>query len=217
MRLISVNVAQPRTVEWKGELVETGIFKEPVTGPVAVGRANLQGDRQADLTVHGGLDKAVYAYPSEHFAFWRAELDREDLPWGMFGENLTTEGLVESGVRIGDVFAIGTAQLEVSQPRLPCFKLGLKFGRADMVRRFLKSGRLGFYFRVRREGSLAAGETITRVVPGDADAPTIAELAALEAGRRKDRALLARAVRAAALTASWRREYADRLARLGSA
>jgi MOSC domain-containing protein YiiM len=214
MRLISVNVAQPRLVEWKDGLVETGIFKQPVAGTVRVRRTNLDGDRQADLSVHGGVDKAVYGYPSEHYPVWRAELGRDDLGWGMFGENLTTEGLDESGARIGDVFAIGTALLEVSQPRLPCFKLGLKFGRPDMVKRFLKSGRLGFYFRVRREGTLAAGDGIARIAPADPDAPTIAELAALEANGRKDRALLERAARTAALTESWRREYTQRLVRL---
>jgi MOSC domain-containing protein YiiM len=210
MRLISVNVAQPRLVEWNGEPVETGIFKRPVTGSVAVHQTNLSGDRQADLSVHGGPDKAVYGYPSEHYDFWRRELDRDDLGWGMFGENLTTGGLDESHVRIGDVYAIGSAELEVSQPRLPCFKLGLKFGRADMVRRFLKSGRLGFYFRVVREGSLAAGDDIVRIRQGEPDAPTIAELAALEAGHRRDRDVMARAARTQALTESWRVKYARR-------
>ncbi|HET7039113.1 MAG TPA: MOSC domain-containing protein [Gemmatimonadales bacterium] len=214
MRVVSVNVAQPRLVEWKGDLVETGIFKRPVAGPIRVRRDNLEGDRQADLTVHGGVDKAVYAYPAEHYPSWRAELGRDDLGWGMFGENLTTEGLLEADVRIGDGFAIGTAELEVSQPRLPCFKLGIKFGRPDMLRKFLRSGRLGFYFRVRREGVLEAGDAIARAARADADAPTIAELAQLEAGRRADRVLLERAARARALPAGWRAEYADRLARL---
>jgi MOSC domain-containing protein YiiM len=213
MRLISVNVSQPRLVKWMDGQIETGIFKQPVAGAVRVRRTNLDGDRQADLTVHGGVDKAVYGYPSEHYPFWRAELVRDDLSWGMFGENLTTEGLDESSVRIGDVFGVGTALLEVSQPRLQCFKLGIKFGRPDMVKRFLKSRRLGFYFRVRREGVLAAGDAVTRVAPGDPDAPTIAELAALEADGRRDRALLERAARTAALTESWREEYARRLDR----
>jgi MOSC domain-containing protein YiiM len=210
MRVISVNVGAPLAVEWNGRTVETGIFKAPVTGPVTVGRTNLAGDRQADLTVHGGVDKAVYVYPSEHYPFWARELDRHDLPWGMFGENLTTEGLAEGAVRIGDRLVVGTAEFEVSQPRLPCFKLGLKFGRADMVKRFLRSGRLGFYVRVLREGVIEAGQEIRRV-GGDPDAVTIAELARLEAAERGNVALLERAVRAAALTESWRRRYAERL------
>ena len=213
MRLVSVNVGQPRPVQWNEKTVETGIFKDPVTGPVRVARTTLVGDRQADLTVHGGADKAVYAYPSEHYPFWSRELDRAALPWGMFGENLTTEGLDEATVRIGDRFAIGTAELEVSQPRLPCFKLGIKFERADMVKRFLRSGRLGFYLRVRREGVIEAGAPI-RPLGGDADAPTIADLAQLEASRRGDIPLLERAVRTPALTESWRQRYREQLARL---
>jgi MOSC domain-containing protein YiiM len=212
VRLVSVNVGHPRPVERNGKTIETGIFKEPVAGPVQVARTNLAGDRQADLAVHGGVDKAVYAYPSEHYPFWSRELDRPDLPWGMFGENLTTEGLDEATVRIGDRFAIGSAELEVSQPRLPCFKLGIKFDRADMVKRFLRSGRLGFYLRVRREGVLEAGDAI-RGLGGDPEAPTIAELALLETTHRGDVALLERAARAPALTASWRDRYAEQLAR----
>jgi MOSC domain-containing protein YiiM len=213
MRLVSINVGQPRLVEWNGKTIETGIFKDPVTGPVRVARTTLVGDRQADLTVHGGADKAVYAYPSEHYPFWSRELHRPDLPWGMFGENLTTEGLDETTVRIGDRFAIGTAEFEVSQPRLPCFKLGIKFERADMVKRFLRSGRLGFYVRVRREGVIEAGEPIHRV-SSDAEAPTIADLALLEASRRDDVVLLRRAVRTSALTESWRQRYREQLERL---
>lgn len=213
MRLVSINLGQPRPVEWNEKTVETGIFKEPVTGPVRVARTNLAGDRQADLTVHGGLDKAVYTYPSEHYPFWSRELERPDLPWGMFGENLTTEGLDETTVRIGDRFAIGTAEFEVSQPRLPCFKLGIKFGRADMVKRFLRSARLGFYLRVRREGVIEAGEPI-RHVGGDPEAPTIADLALLEASRRDDVVLLERAARTPALTESWRQRYREQLGRL---
>ena len=208
MRLISVNVAQPRLVEWNGEQLETGIFKEPVAGPVRVHSTNLEGDRQADLTVHGGVDKAVYVYPSEHYEFWRETLERADLGWGMFGENLTTEGLDEASVRVGDVFAI-----EVSQPRLPCKKLNLKFGRNDMGKHFLKSGRLGFYLRVRREGVLEAGDSITRVVAADPDAPTIAELVLLETVAKDDHMLLERAARASALSENWRQEYAERLDR----
>src|SRR2546429_550889 len=139
MEILSVNVGLPKEVIWQGKLVTTGIFKTRVNAPVMVRRLNLDGDGQADLTVHGGVSKAVYAYPSEHYAFWRAELPGMDLPWGMFGENLTTEGLLESCVYIGDKFGIGDVELMVTEPRMPCYKLGLKFGRADMIKRFLAS------------------------------------------------------------------------------
>ena len=214
MRLISVNVGQPRFVGWKGEMIETAIFKASVAGPVVVAGTNLAGDRQADLKVHGGVDKAVYAYAAEHYPRWRSELNREDMPWGMFGENLTTEGLDESTVRIGDRLAIGTAEFEVSQPRLPCSKIGLRFGRADMVKLFLQSRRLGFYLRVRREGTIEAGNAIG-VTAGDPAAPTIADLALLESTGRDDVTLLERAVRAPALTESWRQRYREQLERIG--
>src|SRR4051812_14263725 len=166
MRVLSVNVGLPRTVEWRGELVATAIHKAPVSGPVPVQRLNLAGDRQADLSVHGGPDKAVYAYPSEHYAFWRDELPGVTLPWGAFGGNLTVEGLSETGLRLGDVLRIGTSELVVTQPRLPCFKLNVRFQRPDMVKRFLRSGRLGFYLAVLTEGQLAAGDTI-ELLPTD--------------------------------------------------
>lgn len=213
MRLISVNVGQPRLVEWKGDAVETSIFKEPVAGPVTVGRTNLDGDRQADLAVHGGVDKAVYVYPGEHYPFWRAALRRSDLSWGMFGENLTTEGLDETTVRVGDRITIGTAEFEVSQPRLPCHKLGIRFGRADMVRRFLRSRRLGFYLRVRHAGVIRAGDMVRRA-GSDPSAPTIAELAILETTKRPDVAVLERATRTPALTEGWRKKYEERLKQL---
>jgi MOSC domain-containing protein YiiM len=210
MRVVSINVGLPRAVEWKGETVETGIFKDPVSGPVVVRRTNLDGDGQAELTVHGGVDKAVYAYPSEHYPTWSRELERPDLPWGMFGENLTTEGLDESAVRIGDRFAIGTAEFEVSQPRLPCYKLGIRFERPDMVKRFLRSGRLGFYLRVLREGVLEAGDQV-QIASRDLQAPTIADLALLESSERNNVALLEQAARAEALTESWRERYQRQL------
>src|SRR6266568_969087 len=152
MKILSVNVGMPKEVSWQGKLVTTGIFKEPVNAPVMLRTLNLDGDRQADLTVHGGVTKAVYAYPSEHYDYWRAELPDVDLPWAAFGENLTTEGLFEKDLRIGDRFRIGSAELVVTQPRLPCYKLGIRFGRMDMLKRFLKSGRTGFYFAVTVEG-----------------------------------------------------------------
>ena len=183
MQLISVNVGLPRRVEWNGEVVETAIFKEPVPGQVRVGRLNLEGDRQADLTVHGGAAKAVYAYPFEHYAYWREEL-ATDLPWGAFGENLTTSGLTEEDVHLGDRLRIGSAEFVVTQPRTPCFKLAVKFGRHDMVRRFHQSGRSGFYLAVAEEGFVAAGDTIS-VIARDPAGVAVADPGWREYYRRK--------------------------------
>ena len=144
LKLLSVNVGMPREVDWHGRLVRTSIFKSPVFGPVRVATLNLQGDEQSDLTVHGGVHKAVYAYPSEHYPFWREEISGLDLPWGAFGENFTTEGLLEEDVHIGDRFRVGSAEFIVTQPRMPCYKLGIRFGRPEIVKRFLQSGRSGF-------------------------------------------------------------------------
>ena len=160
MKVLSVNVGLPRLVEYRGEPIATGIFKEPVVGLVKVGELNLEGDRQADLRVHGGFYKAVYIYPSEHYAFWREELPEMDLPFGVFGENLTTTGLTEEDVFVGDRLRIGTAQFIVTQPRQPCFKLGIRFGRVDIIKRFAKSGRSGFYLAIEKTGELAAGDAI---------------------------------------------------------
>jgi MOSC domain-containing protein YiiM len=168
VKLLSVNAGLPREVEWRGEPVRTSIFKEPVPGRVRVGRLNIEGDRQSDLSVHGGEDKAVYAYPSEHYAFWRNELPGMDFPLGAFGENLTTEGLLEGDVHIGDRFRAGSCEFIVTQPRMPCFKLGIRFNRPDMVRRFLRSGRSGFYLAVVREGNVGAGDAIEVVAQDDA-------------------------------------------------
>jgi MOSC domain-containing protein YiiM len=160
MKVISVNVGLPRTVAWKGQVVTTGIFKAPVDGRVPVRTLNLDGDRQADLSVHGGPNKAIYAYPSEHYDFWRSELPGMELPWGMFGENFTTEGLLEQAVNIGDQFRLGSAVAMVTQPRVPCYKLAAKFGREDIIKRFLASGRSGFYLKVVQEGEVGAGDRI---------------------------------------------------------
>ena len=184
MNLISVNVGLPREVSWKGKPVSTGIFKVPVEGRVAVRRHNLEGDRQADLTVHGGEAKAVYAYPSEHYPYWRPEFPGMDLPWGSFGENLTTQGLLEDAVRIGDRFRIGSAELIVTQPRLPCFKLGLRFSRAEFVKRFLTSRRTGFYLAVLREGELGSGDRVA-LIGRDAAGLTVTEILRLHLGDRK--------------------------------
>jgi MOSC domain-containing protein YiiM len=178
MKLISVNVGTPRGVTLKQRTITTGIFKEPVKGRVMMRKLNIDGDKQADLSVHGGADKAVYVYPKEHYEYWQEKLQRMKLPWGMFGENLTTEGLLENTVRIGDLFRIGTAEVIVTQPRLPCYKLGIKFGRADMVRRFLASGRTGFYLKVSQEGMVGAGDAI-ELINRDMKKATVAEIVKL--------------------------------------
>jgi MOSC domain-containing protein YiiM len=175
MKLLSVNVGLPREIEWKGKVVRTSIFKTPVQGRVRVGKLNLDGDQHSDLSVHGGIEKAVYAYPSEHYAFWREELAGRDLPWGVFGENLTTEGLLEETVRIGDRLRVGSAEFAVTQPRMPCFKLGIRFDRPDIVKRFLQSGRAGFYFSVFKEGEVTAGDSI-QLLARDEHGVTVADI-----------------------------------------
>ena len=162
-QILSVNVGLPRRVTWKGRSVLTGIFKEPVAGPVFARRLDLDGDRQADLTVHGGVDKAVYAYPAEHYDLWQQELVPLALPWGMFGENLTTHGLNEHSVWIGERFQVGEAVFVVTQPRQPCYKLAVRFGRDDILRRLVRSRRIGWYFAVEHEGAIEAGKPIVRL------------------------------------------------------
>jgi MOSC domain-containing protein YiiM len=181
MRLLSINVGLPRAVEYRGETVTTAIFKTPVSGPVGVTALNIEGDRQADLTVHGGQRKAVYVYPGEHYAYWRRELPDVDLAPGAFGENLTTDGLIEQDVGPGDVLEIGSAVFAVTIPRMPCYKLGVRFDRLDMVKRFWQSRRSGFYLSVAREGVIAAGDPI-RLTRAAADRPSIASMFAARGG-----------------------------------
>ncbi|HJT22585.1 MAG TPA: MOSC domain-containing protein [Nitrospira sp.] len=173
MKLVSVQVGRPRSVLWRGITVTTGIYKEPVPGRIMLRRFNLDGDRQADLTVHGGRDKAVYVYPSEHYQIWRTELPDMDLPYGSFGENFTTEGLDERSVHIGDRFRIGGAVVEVTQPRLPCYKLGIRFGRPDMPKRFHASGSCGWYLAVLQEGEVGAGDAWERIARQDGEVSVI--------------------------------------------
>ncbi|HEU5099573.1 MAG TPA: MOSC domain-containing protein [Roseiflexaceae bacterium] len=203
MRLISVNVGTPRTVFWRGKQVSTSIFKSPVAGPVMARPHNLEGDRQADLTVHGGADKAIYVYPSEHYIFWHSELPGVDLPWGMFGENFTTEGLLEADVHIGDHLRVGAAEVMVTEPRMPCYKLGLKFGRADMVKRFLASRRTGFYLAIVQLGLVAAGDEI-EVVYRDPHGVGVGELTRIYAGDRGDAMAIRRILQVESLPESWR-------------
>jgi MOSC domain-containing protein YiiM len=215
MKIISVNVGLPREVAWNGGAVATGIFKQPVAGPVRVERMNLAGDRQADLSVHGGPYKAVYGYPSEHYAYWRGELSESELPWGMFGENLTTEGLNENAVYIGDRYRMGTAELVVTQPRTPCYKLGIRFGNPQMIKRFLHSGRSGFYFSVAQEGELNAGDGI-ELVRRDANSLTAAEINGLYASEKRDREMLQRAMQLNGLSESWRRYFREQLEKISN-
>jgi len=203
MNVVSVNVGLPREVTYKGKRLTTGIFKEPVEGRTMLRRLNLDGDRQADLSVHGGPSKAVYAYPSEHYEYWREQLAGVDLPWGMFGENLTVEGLREDRVNIGDRFRIGSAHVMVTEPRLPCHKLAAKFGRDDIIKRFLHSGRTGFYFAVLQEGEVGAGDRIT-VIGRDEHAVTVADITRLYVREKDDVRMLRRAVQIEALPDSWR-------------
>lgn len=206
--LISIQVGMPRNVPQDGQEVSTGIFKSPVAGRVRMRMLNLDGDQQADLTVHGGQDKAVYAYPSEHYPFWKKELPGVDLPSGAFGENLTTAGLLESNVCLGDRFTIGTAEVVVTQPRNPCFKLNLKFGREDMIKRFLASHRSGFYLRVLREGEVGAGDEIVRVHQ-DENCVSIADALKLYLRESDSSELRERALRVEYLPPSWRKEFSE--------
>lgn len=210
MRLVSVNVGNPREVLHSGRIVRTGIFKEPVQGSVHLGKLNLAGDRQADLSVHGGLSKAVYAYPAEHYEYWRGKLDGMELPWGAFGENFTVEGLKEETTRIGDRFRIGTAEVIVTEPRLPCYKLALKFGREDMIKLFLRSRRTGFYFAVEQEGEVGAGNSIESLGRDD-NAVTILELVEIYLHKTKDKQAMERVLEARALPHSWRAYFQDQI------
>jgi MOSC domain-containing protein YiiM len=210
VKILSVNIGLPREVTWQGKLVTTGIFKEPVKGPIMLRTLNLDGDQQADLTVHGGVTKAVYAYPSEHYDYWRAELPGVDLPWGMFGENFTTEGLLEEAVYIGDRFRVGEAEVFVTEPRMPCYKLGIKFGRADIIKRFLASRRTGFYFAVAREGMVSSGDA-TEFVGRDQQQISVADITRLYAFEKNDVKGLRRAIGVDALPESWKGYFQHQL------
>jgi MOSC domain-containing protein YiiM len=210
MKLISVSVALPRSMPWKGHTVTTGIFKSPVKRRVRLNILNLEGDGQADLSVHGGTAKAVYLYPSEHYDYWRNEKIAVALPHGSFGENFTTIGLLEDTVHVGDQFRIGTAEVVVTQPRLPCLKLGIKFGDPAMVKRFAESRRTGFYLAVRREGEVGAGDFIN-LVSRDPNRVTVADITRLYLGNEEDRPTMERAVRVSALPANWREYFQDRI------
>jgi len=214
MKILSVNVGLPRRIVSGGQSVTTGIFKTPVHRRVKAGKLNLEGDGQADLSVHGGPNKAVYAYPSEHYHYWRDEFPGMDMPWGMFGENLTLEGLLEDKACIGDRFRVGKAVLMVAQPRLPCYKLGIKFGRDDMPERFLASGRTGIYFAVVEEGELGEGDVLERI-ERDVNQVSVADLLRLDLNPGpRDAPQIERALQIEALPSGWRKRLIKKLGKL---
>src|SRR5258707_9494113 len=218
MKIISLNVGLPREVSWHGRIVTTGIFKEPVAGRVMMRQLDLEGDRQADLTVHGGEYKAVYCYPVEHYAYWEKELPGRELPMGMCGENFTTEGMLENEVHLGDRFLIRAAEVVVTQPRLPCYKLGVRFGVDDMVKRFLASARTGFYLAVTREGAVGAGDEIT-LISRDANAVPVSEITRLYVAKRfapEDLDSLRSAMKVDALPESWKDYLQERADKAGA-
>ena len=214
-RLLSINVGVPRDVTFAGRTVTTGIYKSPVSGRVRVGRFNLEGDGQADLRVHGGVDKAVYAYPFEHYPYWAAELGCAPFGYGHFGENLTVEGLLEDEVCIGDVLRVGGATLEVSQPRSPCFKLGVRMELADFPARFREIQRTGFYLRVQEEGPVEAPAPITRVARG-AGAMSVRRIFALRQAEHPDADELRAAITLPGLASGWREAFQKKLDLLGA-
>jgi len=222
MKVVSVNVGLPREVKWHGRVVTTGIFKEPVEGRVALRRLNLDGDRQADLTVHGGEQKAVYCYPLGHYDYWKKELPGRELPMGMFGENFTIEdggmGLLEESVHLEDRISVGTAEVVVTQPRLPCYKLGVRFGSDDMVKRFLASGRTGFYVAVVLEGEVGAGDEM-KLIGREANAVAVSEITRLYVAKRYGEAeirAVRRVLRVEELPEGWKEYFRERLAQTGN-
>lgn len=213
MKLLSVNTGLPREIIWHGQPVLTGIFKEPVSGRIPLRKLNLDGDRQADLSVHGGEYKAVYCYPIAHYDYWRKEFPDRDLPMGSFGENFTLESDLEDSVHIGDRFSIGSAEIVITQPRMPCYKLMIKFGIEDMIKRFLSSGRSGYYVLVAREGAVGAGDEVRRIArdPNGIPVSDITRLYMTRHFTAEDKATIQRALQIPALPGSWKDHFQERL------
>jgi MOSC domain-containing protein YiiM len=217
MKIVSLNVGLPREVQWHGHAVTTGIFKSPTAARIRLRKLNLDGDRQADLTVHGGEHKAVYCYPAEHYAYWKKRLPGRDLPFGAFGENFTTEGMLEENVRVGDRFAINDAEVVVTQPRLPCYKLGIRFKSDDMVKKFLASRRIGFYVAVTREGEIAIFDEIVPVTQ-NAIGVSIADFLRLFLAKkftRADATAIRQLSELPAVPEDWKSYFRDRLQAAG--
>jgi MOSC domain-containing protein YiiM len=210
MKLVSLNVSLPREVEWKGNTIRTGIFKSAVTGPRMLSRLNVDGDAQADLSVHGGIYKAVYGYPVEHYDYWQKQLPETDLPWGAFGENFTTQGFLEEQIYIGERFKIGTAEVQVTEPRLPCHKLGMRFGRMDMVKRFLVSRRTGFYFSVVEPGFVEAGDVFERTYRPTHNI-TVADITRVYVFEQDDLITIQRIIQIPELSNGWRDYFCQKL------
>ncbi len=210
MKLISVNVGLPRDILWRGKAVKSSIWKKPVEGRIHVSTLNLDGDQQSDLSLHGGVDKAIYVYPREHYPYWHSQVSELDLGWGAFGENFTTEGLLEDQVHIGDRLRAGTAEFIVTQPRMPCFKLGIRFDRPDMVKRFLHSKRTGFYLAVLREGDVAAGDPL-EFTDRPESGVTITDIVNLYTLDSESQQLLRRASELPALPDGWKDYFRKRL------
>ena len=207
MKLLSINVSKPKPIQYGGKTIRTGIFKEPVSDTVMLREKNIDGDGQGDLRVHGGTYKAIYGYPFEHYAHWQQELQRDDLSYGQFGENLTVEGLLEEAVHIGDVFQIGaTVKLQITQPRVPCFKLAYKMGLPEFAKQFLESRRVGFYFRVLEEGEITAGDAIERIEMAS-EPMSITEILSLRYFDTDNHEKIARARKLPALSPSWKRDF----------
>jgi MOSC domain-containing protein YiiM len=215
MKVLSVNVGLPRKVLFNGQIITTAIFKDPVKGPIMLRKINLDGDKQADLTVHGGVDKAVYSYPSEHYNYWRKQYPNIDIIWGMFGENFTTEGLMEDTVNIGDQVQIGSAKLVATQPRMPCYKLGVRFGIMEIIKRFLSSGRPGIYFKVLKQGEVKTDDKI-EIIEKDKNNVTVKDIVRLYVD--KDHVdnieTMRRAIKISALPEGWKYEFQQNIEQL---
>jgi len=215
MKVLSVDIGLPKKVLFNGQNVTTAIFKDPVKGPIMLRMLNLDGDKQADLTVHGGVDKAVYSYPAEHYDYWRKQFPNADLTWGMFGENFTTKELMEDAVNVGDQFQLGSAKLVATQPRMPCYKIGVRFGRMDVVRRFLASGRPGIYFKVLKEGQVQVGDKI-EIISKDKNNVTVKDIVRLYVTRDHPDNIetMRRAIKINALPEGWRYEFQQNIEQL---
>ena len=215
MKLLSVNVSQPKEINHDGKTITTGIFKEPVHGRVRLRSMNLEGDGQADLKGHGGVNRAAYVYTIENYDFWKNELDRDDFSYGQFGENFTVEGMREDQIHVGDIFRVENALVQVTQPRIPCFKLGIKMNMARFPKLFLASGRVGFYLRVLEEGEVGAGDVVDRVW-NDPNRMTVREINYLLYFDGQNLADARRALAIEALSPGWRDSFEERLRKAGA-